>query len=73
MPRTSTIKIKYAELNGEPIVKEIRSGQTVAQFAEELDIRVSDLFVNGKKEAGSYKLKKDDFVVLVTNIEGGLL
>ena len=66
-----SIKIRYAELNGTPVNKTIKAGTTVAQLAEDLELGVSDLFVNGQKSKGSYKLKAQDFVAVITNIDGG--
>lgn len=71
MPRTTQIPIRYAALNEAPEVMRVRKGTTVSELAEEKDLRVTDLFVNGQKVRGSYVLEKDDFVVLVGNIRGG--
>jgi len=71
MPRTATIKIKWAELNVDPIEKTIKAGTTVKQLAEELDLSPSDLFVNGTATKASYVLKAKDFVCQVTNVSGG--
>lgn len=70
-PKGEEIVIRYAEMNGEPVEKKIPAGASLSALAEELDVRVSDLFVNGKKVTGDYKLKSNDFVVLVTNVKGG--
>lgn len=68
---TQSIKIRYAELNGTPVSKTIKAGTTVAQLAESLNLSVSDLFINGQKSRSSYKLNTNDFVAVITNIDGG--
>jgi len=65
------INIRYAALNGRPVTKKIKAGTTVKELASKLQAKVSDLFVNGKKSRASVRLKKDDFVALITNIDGG--
>lgn len=71
MARTSSISIRFAELNSVPVTKKVKAGTILADFAEELGVRTTNLFVNMKKARASYRLKKDDFVAVVGNIRGG--
>jgi hypothetical protein len=68
---TSSITIRYAEMNGRPVSKKIKTGTTVDALAEKLKCKATDLFVNGKKVGGKTKLTSKSFVVLVTKVKGG--
>jgi len=63
--------IRYAELNSRAVSKRVKAGTTVADFAEKLEVSPSEILVNAKKVAKTYKFKNEDFVCVVTNVGGG--